>query len=105
MWTKFCLLIVMLPLLGLTDVLLLRSSRGPLVWIRACGFEVCTAFGAATVVRVLLDLGRAGMGPGCQLSSTSSAWPRRPKKTVAADQVEGSTSGKLNWKLRAIARR
>ena len=55
-WNKFFLLIVILPVLGLADVLLLRSGRGVSFWIRACGFEVCTVFGAAAAVRFLLDL-------------------------------------------------
>ena len=55
-WRKFFLLILILPLLGLADVLLLRSGRGLSFWIRACGFEVCTAFGAAAAARLLLDL-------------------------------------------------
>ena len=59
-WSKFLLLIVILPVLGLADVLLLRSGRGLSFWIRACGFEVCTVFGAAISARLLLDL--AGVG-------------------------------------------
>lgn len=55
-WRKFCLLVVILPVLGLADVLLLRSDRGLSFWIRACGFEVCTAFGVAAVTRFALDL-------------------------------------------------
>lgn len=55
-WLKFCLLIVILPLLGLGDVLLLRSRRGLSFWIRACGLEVCTVFGAAAATRFALDL-------------------------------------------------
>ena len=55
-WSKFVLLIVILPVLGLADVLLLRSGRGLSFWIRACGFEVCTVFGAAAAARFLLDL-------------------------------------------------
>ena len=55
-WSKFLFLIVLLPVLGLADVLLLRSDRGPSFWIRACGFEVCTVFGAALAARFLLDL-------------------------------------------------
>lgn len=55
-WSKFLLLIVILPVLGLADVLLLRSGRGLSFWIRACGFEVCTVFGAAGAARLLLDL-------------------------------------------------
>lgn len=60
MWSKFLLLIVILPVLGLADVLLLRSGRGLSFWIRACGFEVGTVFGAAVSARLLLDL--AGVG-------------------------------------------
>jgi hypothetical protein len=52
-------LIVILPVLGLADVLLLRSGRGLSFWIRACGFEVCTVFGVAAAARVLLDLAGA----------------------------------------------
>ncbi len=58
-WGKFCLLIVILPVLGLADVLLLRSGRGLSFWIRACGFEVCTVFGAAAAARFALDLAGA----------------------------------------------
>ncbi len=63
-WSKFLLLIVILPALGLADVLLLRSRRGLSFWIRACGFEVCTVFGAAAAARFLLDLaGAAALVP------------------------------------------
>jgi hypothetical protein len=55
-WSKFLLLIVLLPALGLADVWLLRSGRGLTFWIRACGFEVCTVFGAAAAARYFLDL-------------------------------------------------
>lgn len=58
-WRKFILLIVLLPALGLADVLLLQSGRGLTFWIRACGFEVCTVFGAAAAARFLLDLAGA----------------------------------------------
>jgi hypothetical protein len=58
-WTKFLLLIVILPVLGLADVLLLRSKRSLSFWIRACGFEVCTVFGVAAASRFLLDLAGA----------------------------------------------
>jgi hypothetical protein len=58
-WRKFCLLIVILPVLGLADVLLIRSGRGLSFWIRACGFEVCTVFGVAAAARFLLDLAGA----------------------------------------------
>jgi hypothetical protein len=63
-WSKFILLIVILPVLGLADVLLLRSGRGLSFWIRACGFEVCTVVGAAAAARFLLDLaGAAALVP------------------------------------------
>jgi hypothetical protein len=63
-WSKFLLLIVIVPVLGLADVLLLRSGRGLSFWIRACGFEVCTVFGAAAAARFLLDLaGAAALVP------------------------------------------
>lgn len=55
-WSKFWLLMLILPVLGLVDVLLLRSARGVWFWIRACGFEVCTVFGTAAAVRFCLDL-------------------------------------------------
>ena len=58
-WRKFWLLVLLLPVLGLADVWLLRSGRGVSFWIRACGFEVGTVFGAAAVTRVLMDLVRA----------------------------------------------
>jgi hypothetical protein len=59
-WRKFCMLVVILPVLGLADVLLLRSGRGLSFWIRACGFEVCTVFGVAAAARFVLDLAGAG---------------------------------------------
>ena len=55
-WIKFSLLVVILPVLAVVDVLLLRSRRGLSFWIRACGFEVCTVFGVAAAVRLLLDM-------------------------------------------------
>ncbi len=58
-WSKFVLLILILPALALADVLLLRSGRGLSFWIRACGFEVCTVFGVAATARFLLDLAGA----------------------------------------------
>lgn len=58
-WRKFLLLIVILPGLGLADVLLLRSGRGLSFWIRACGFEVCTVFGVAAAARLLLNMAGA----------------------------------------------
>lgn len=63
-WRKFLLLIAILPVLGLADVLLLRSGRGLSFWIRACGFEVCTVLGAAAAARFSLDLaGTAALVP------------------------------------------
>lgn len=63
-WSKFFLLVLLLPALGLADVLLLRSGRGLTFWIRACGFEVCTVFGAAAAARFILDLaGTAALVP------------------------------------------
>lgn len=63
-WSKFFLLIMILPVLGLADVLLFRSGRGVSFWIRACGFEVCTVFGAVAAARFLLDLaGAAALVP------------------------------------------
>jgi hypothetical protein len=59
-WRKFLLLLAILPVLGLADVLLLRSGRGLSFWTRACGFEVCTVFGAAAAARYLLDLSGVG---------------------------------------------
>jgi hypothetical protein len=61
LWNKFLVLILILPVLGLVDVLLLKFGRGLSFWIRACGFEVCTVFGTAAVARVLLDLVRAAV--------------------------------------------
>jgi hypothetical protein len=58
-WRKFCMVIVILPVLGLADVLLIRSGRGLSFWIRACGFEVCTVFGVAGAARFVLDLAGA----------------------------------------------
>ena len=56
MWRKFVLLMVILPVLGTADVLLLASRRGLSFWIRACGFEVCTVFALAAAARFVLDL-------------------------------------------------
>jgi hypothetical protein len=63
-WSKFFLLILILPVLALVDVLLLKSGRGLSFWTRACGFEVCTVFGAAAAARFFLDLaGAAALVP------------------------------------------
>lgn len=53
--TKFLWLLVILPILAAVDVLLLRAKRGFTYWIRACGFEVVTVFGAAAISRLVLD--------------------------------------------------
>lgn len=58
-WRKFCVLLVILPLLGFADVWLLRSARSLSFWIRACGFEACTVFGAAAAARFALNLAGA----------------------------------------------
>lgn len=57
-WNKFLLILAMLPLLALADVWVLRSAHGLSFWVRACGFEVCTVFGAAGVARSLFDAAR-----------------------------------------------
>ena len=54
-WEKFLLVVALLPVLGLADVLLLRSRRGLSFWIRACGFELGTVFGIAGLARTLCD--------------------------------------------------
>ncbi len=55
-WSKFVLLMAVLPMLAVADVLLFRSGRTVGFWIRACGFEVCTVFAAAAAARYLFDL-------------------------------------------------
>lgn len=63
LWSKFVVVLLILPALALADVLLLRSGRGVAFWVRACGFEVVTVFAAAAIARVLLDLaGAAALG-------------------------------------------
>ena len=52
---RFLLLLVALPLIALADVKLARSHRGFAFWFRACSFEVCTVFAAATVTRLALN--------------------------------------------------
>lgn len=61
LWSKFLLVLTILPILALADVWLLRSGRGFSFWVRACGFEVCTVFATAYVARSLLDI--AGITP------------------------------------------
>ncbi len=56
LWRKFVVLVLILPLLALVDVVLFRTRRGLMFWIRACGFEVCTVFGMAAGTRYLLNL-------------------------------------------------
>ncbi len=52
---KFLILLALLPALGAIDVALRRSRRGLSFWIRACGFELGTVFGAAAATRILCD--------------------------------------------------
>jgi hypothetical protein len=59
LWSKFLLVLLILPALALADVLLLRSERGVSFWVRACGFEVVTVFAAAATARLLIDLAGA----------------------------------------------
>jgi hypothetical protein len=59
LWSKFLVVLLILPALALADVLLLRSERGVSFWVRACGFEVVTVFAAAATARLLLDLAGA----------------------------------------------
>lgn len=61
LWSKFLLVLTILPVLAVADVWLLRSGHGFSFWIRACGFEVCTVFAAAGVARSLFDI--AGITP------------------------------------------
>jgi hypothetical protein len=58
LWSKFLLVLAILPVLALADVWLLRSGHGFSFWMRACGFEVCTVFAAAGAARALLDIAR-----------------------------------------------
>jgi glucose-6-phosphate-specific signal transduction histidine kinase len=55
-WSRFLLVLLILPILSLADVFVFRSGRGIGFWIRACGFEVCTVFAVAAAARLLLDL-------------------------------------------------
>lgn len=54
-WEKFLLLLALLPLLGLADRFLLGSRRGVSFWIRACGFELGTVFGMASITRLVCN--------------------------------------------------
>jgi len=53
---KFLLLLAALPLLALLDVKLAGSNRTFSFWLRACGFEICTVFGSAAILRWCLGL-------------------------------------------------
>jgi hypothetical protein len=55
-WSKFLVVLLIIPALALADVALLRARRGVTFWVRACGFEVVTVFAVAVTVRLLLDL-------------------------------------------------
>lgn len=52
---KFLLLLLALPVLAAADWAFLRPARSLSFWLRACGYEVCTVFGVAGVVRLVLD--------------------------------------------------
>jgi hypothetical protein len=52
---RFVIVLCAVPLLGIADVLLLRSRRSFSFWLRACGFEVCTVFAVAALIRLFLD--------------------------------------------------
>lgn len=52
---KFVIVLVLLPLLALADVKLIFSRRGFIFWLRACGFEICTAFAVAAWCRYLIE--------------------------------------------------
>jgi hypothetical protein len=52
---RFLIVLCALPLLGIADVFLLRSRRSFSFWLRACGFEVCTVFAVAALIRMFLD--------------------------------------------------
>jgi hypothetical protein len=43
-------------LIALAIVLVLRSKRPWSFWLRACGFEICTVFGVAALVRKSVDV-------------------------------------------------
>jgi hypothetical protein len=51
---RFLIVLAILPVLAVVDVTLARSNRTLAFWLRACGFEVCTVFGAAALIRLLL---------------------------------------------------
>ncbi len=53
---KFVFVLVLLPLLAFADVKLIRSDRGFLFWLRACGFEICTVFAVAATARHAFNL-------------------------------------------------
>lgn len=59
--TKFLWVLAILPILAAADVVMLHAKRGLTYWIRACGFEVVTVFGAAAMARLALDL--VGVAP------------------------------------------
>jgi len=56
LWSKFLLVLALLPLLAVVDAWLLRSEHGLSFWIRACGFEACSVFGAAAVARWVFNI-------------------------------------------------
>ena len=52
---RFLIVLAALPVLAVADVKLARSNRTFSFWLRACGYEVCTVFGAAALTRFLLE--------------------------------------------------
>ncbi len=58
---KFLIIFCSIPVLAAIDILLVKSRRGFLFWIRACGFEICSVFYVAVAVRWFGDL--AGLSP------------------------------------------
>ncbi len=52
---KFLVLLVGLPLLAALDLAFLRPARTLSFWLRAYGYEVCTVFGVAGLVRLVLN--------------------------------------------------
>jgi hypothetical protein len=59
-WSKFLVVLLILPALAIADVFIFRSRRGPAFWIRACGFEVVTVFATAAAARLWIDSWGAG---------------------------------------------
>ncbi len=58
-WSRYLVLVGILPGPAVADVWLFRRGRGVWFWVRACGLEVCTVFGTAGLARYCLDLAGA----------------------------------------------